>query len=218
MAVPLSLRCGRRPTPPSPCAGLFLSSAQKPPRRYIPHNPCEGMSPTKRLPANAYSQISNFQMFFAPRLMGPTISLASSDFLSARDSASGEITALERPWISETDQTITLPDRITKTNLTTHFPMAGSRQALPRVRRVGTTRTTYSQLDASTSEGSRPQHSMVFKRQKQSSMNGAVSRAGRCMMYAGPSARGSRSLVCFRTSSSDSSTTKWAVSPTRRTA
>src|SRR5262249_33044779 len=27
---------------------VFLSWAQKPPRRYIPHNPCEGMTPTKR--------------------------------------------------------------------------------------------------------------------------------------------------------------------------
>src|SRR5947209_6431883 len=27
---------------------VFLSWAQKPPRRYIPHNPCDGMSPTRR--------------------------------------------------------------------------------------------------------------------------------------------------------------------------
>jgi integrase len=27
---------------------IFLTWAQKPPRRYIPHNPCEGMMPTKR--------------------------------------------------------------------------------------------------------------------------------------------------------------------------
>jgi integrase len=34
----------------------------------------------------------------------------------------GEITALERPWIFETEQTITLPDRITKNKLDHTFP------------------------------------------------------------------------------------------------
>jgi integrase len=48
----------------------------------------------------------------------------------------GEITALERPWISETEQTITLPDRITKNKLDHTFPYgqiaAGIIEGAPR--------------------------------------------------------------------------------------
>ncbi len=101
---------------------IFLSWAQKPPRRYIPHNPCEGMSPTKRPSRKRVLSDIELSKVLRAALDGADNFSRIVGLLVCTGQRRGEITALERSWISEKEETITLPDRITKNKLDHTFP------------------------------------------------------------------------------------------------
>jgi len=101
---------------------IFLTWAQKPPRRYIPHNPCEGMTPTKRPSRKRVLTDAELARVLRAAIEGTDSFSRIVGLLVCTGQRRGEITALQRPWIAEVERTITLPERITKNKLEHTFP------------------------------------------------------------------------------------------------
>jgi integrase len=115
---------------------IFLSWSQKPPRRYIPHNPCEGMTTTKRPRRKRVLSDLELSKVLCTALEGTDNFSRIVGLLVCTGQRRGEITGLQRPWISETERTITLPDGITKNKLEHTLPYgeiaAGIIESAPR--------------------------------------------------------------------------------------
>jgi integrase len=101
---------------------IFLSWAQNPPRRYIPHNPCEGMAPTKRSSRKHVISDIELSKILRAALEGIDSFSRIVGLLVCTGQRRGEITALEWSWITETEKTVTLPERITKNKVCHTFP------------------------------------------------------------------------------------------------
>jgi integrase len=108
---------------------IFLSWAQKPPRRYIPHNPCEGMTSTKR-PARM-RKLNDAELAAVLRTaLGNTDAYSQIvALLILTGQRRGEITALEWPWINN-QRTITLPVWLTKNKTEHTFPYGNMASAV----------------------------------------------------------------------------------------
>src|SRR5262249_14732448 len=101
---------------------IFLSWAQKPPRRYIPHNPCEGMTPTKRPSRKKLITDQELAAILGTALKGTDHYSHIVALLAITGQRRGEIAGLQWPWIDETARTITLPDWLTKNKVEHCFP------------------------------------------------------------------------------------------------
>jgi integrase len=101
---------------------MFFRWCVKPPRRYLPHSPLEGVElpkPKKRKrilkPEEAKIAWQAAQGKGYP--YGTIVQL-----LQLTGQRRGEIANLRRPWINEKERTITLPDWVTKNKLEHTFP------------------------------------------------------------------------------------------------
>jgi integrase len=101
---------------------IFLTWAQKPPRRYIPHNPCEGMTPTKRPSRKRVLSDAELAKVLRAAIEGADSFSRIVGLLVCTGQRRGEVTALQRPWIAEAERTITLPEQITKNKLEHTLP------------------------------------------------------------------------------------------------
>jgi integrase len=101
---------------------IFLRWAQKPPRRYILHSPCEGMVPTKRPSRKRTLKPHELVAVYRAALKQEDSYNFIVALLLLTGQRRGEITTLRRMWINAADRTITLPDTITKNGIEHTFP------------------------------------------------------------------------------------------------
>ncbi len=103
-------------------AHIFLRWCVRPPRRFIPHNPLEGIyiaPPKKRKRVLKPEEI--------PKVWGAAESQGYPhgtvvQLLMLTGQRRSEIANLRRPWINEKERTITLPDWLTKNSKEHCFP------------------------------------------------------------------------------------------------
>jgi hypothetical protein len=87
---------------------VFLSWAQKPPRRYIPHNPCEGMSATRRPSRKRVLSNAELSAVLRTALEGTDAYSQIVALIACTGQRRGEITGLRWPWFDVRERTITL--------------------------------------------------------------------------------------------------------------
>jgi integrase len=109
---------------------VFLSWAQKPPRRYISHNPCEGMVATKRPARKRVLTDDELAAVYRTALKGEDAFSQIVAILILTGQRRGEIGALRRDWINPKERTITLPDFITKNKAEHKFPYGPTAAAI----------------------------------------------------------------------------------------
>jgi integrase len=117
-------------------ARIFLRWCVRPPRRYIPHSPLEGVQiepPKKRKRVLDEKEIPN--VWKAAMAYGYPYGTVVQ-LLLATGQRRGEIVGLRWPWINEKERVITLPDDITKNKKEHAFPygdvVAGILETVPR--------------------------------------------------------------------------------------
>jgi integrase len=118
-------------------ARIFLRWCVRPPRRYIPHNPLEGIqieAPKKRKRVLEDKEIP--RVWRAAEAQGyPYGSVVK--LLLATGQRRGEIANLRWPWINEKERLITLPDWLTKNKKEHVFPygdtVAAILETIPRL-------------------------------------------------------------------------------------
>jgi integrase len=103
-------------------ARTLLRWCARPPRRYIPHSPLEGLqlqTGTARKRVLEDWELTEVRQSAQEQGYphGPIVQL-----LILTGQRRGEIAALRRPWINEKDRTITLPDWLTKNGVEHVFP------------------------------------------------------------------------------------------------
>jgi integrase len=101
---------------------VFLRWAQKPPRRYIAHHPCEGMTPTKRPSRKRVLTEQELALVYRTALKREDSFAHIVALLILTGQRRGEIGTLKREWVNAKDRTITLPDFITKNGIEHTFP------------------------------------------------------------------------------------------------
>jgi integrase len=101
---------------------VFLGWCQKPPRRYIAHNPCEGMVPTKRKGRKRILTDAELATVFQAALEGPDTFSHIVALLILTGQRRGEIASLRTSWRNPPERLIKLPDHITKNCLEHTFP------------------------------------------------------------------------------------------------
>ncbi len=101
---------------------IFFSWVQKPPRRYLPHNPCEGMTTARRPSRKRKLTDPELATILKAALEGNDFISWIIALLVCTGQRRGEITALQWSWINSHDRTITLPDSITKNKSEHTFP------------------------------------------------------------------------------------------------
>jgi integrase len=101
---------------------VFLGWCQKPPRRYIAHNPCEGMVPTKRKSRKRVLSDAELGTIFQAALEGADTFSHIVALLILTGQRRGETASLRRSWCNAPERLITLPDHITKNGLEHTFP------------------------------------------------------------------------------------------------
>jgi integrase len=92
----------------------FLSWCQKPPRRYIPHNPCEGMAPTKRERRKRLLSDPELAAIFRAAFEGTDTFSHIVALLVLMGQRRSETASLRRSWCDRERRLITLPDHVTK--------------------------------------------------------------------------------------------------------
>jgi integrase len=101
---------------------VFLGWCQKPPRRYIAHNPCEGMVPTRRKARKRILNDAELAAVFRTALEG----IDAFSYIVAALVLTGqrrtEIASLCRTWCDSSQRLITLPETITKNKTANTFP------------------------------------------------------------------------------------------------
>jgi integrase len=103
-------------------AKIFFNWAQKPARRYVLTNPCEGMAPTKRPSRKRVLTDKELVAVYC------TATERDDDFsrivrlLILTGQRRGEVAALEWEWFEKTGCTITLPETVTKNRKDHTFP------------------------------------------------------------------------------------------------
>ncbi len=100
----------------------FLSWCQKPPRRYIAHNPCEGMAPTKRKARRRVLTGEELAAVFRTAMNGSEAFSRIVAVLVLTGQRRREIASLRRSWCVARERLITLPDHITKNKCEHTFP------------------------------------------------------------------------------------------------
>jgi integrase len=101
---------------------VFLGWCQKPPRRYIPHNPCEGMALTKRKARKRILTDAELAAVFKTAMAGTDTFSPIVALLILTGQRRAEIASLRRSWCNKTQRLITLPETITKNKVEHTFP------------------------------------------------------------------------------------------------
>jgi integrase len=101
---------------------VFLGWCQKPPRRYIPHNPCEGMAPTKRKPRKRILTDAELAAVLTTAMAGTDTFSPIVALLILTGQRRAEIASLRKSWCNEAERLITLPENITKNKVEHTFP------------------------------------------------------------------------------------------------
>jgi len=92
----------------------FLNWAKRPPRRYIPNNPLEGLLPTKRPSRKRKLAPHELVAVYRTALQAGNTFAHIVAFLVLTGQRRGEISHLHRTWFDPVQKTITLPETITK--------------------------------------------------------------------------------------------------------
>lgn len=100
----------------------FLAWCQKPPRRYIAHNPCEGMTPTKRKSRKRVLSDVELSAVLQTALEGTDTFSHIVALAILTGQRRSEIASLRRSWCNARERLITLPDHITKNGIEHTFP------------------------------------------------------------------------------------------------
>lgn len=100
----------------------FLAWCQKPPRRFIVHNPCEGMAPTKRQSRKRVLTDAELAAVFQTALEGADRFSHIVALAILTGQRRNEIASLRRSWCDSRERLITLPDHITKNGVEHTFP------------------------------------------------------------------------------------------------
>ncbi len=100
----------------------FLGWCQKPPRRYIAHNPCEGMAPTKRKSRKRVLSDDELSVVLHTALEGTDAFAHIVALAILTGQRRSEIASLRRSWCNTRERLITLPDHITKNGVEHTFP------------------------------------------------------------------------------------------------
>jgi integrase len=117
-------------------ARTFLRWCARPPRRFIPHSPLDGLQlQTGTARKRVLEDWELAKVWQSAQEQGyphgPIVQL-----LILTGQRRGEIAGLQRPWINQKDRTITLPDWLTKNGVEHVFPygdmVASILEALPR--------------------------------------------------------------------------------------
>jgi integrase len=101
---------------------VFLGWCQKPPRRYIAHNPCEGMVPTKRKGRKRILTDLELAAIYSTALEGTHTFSHIVALLVLNGQRRTEIASLRKTWCNASEQLITLPEHITKNKMEHTFP------------------------------------------------------------------------------------------------
>jgi len=106
-------------------ARTFFRWCVRPPRRYIPHSPLEGLQVITGKPRKRVLKDDELGKVWkaAEKQSYPYGTLVQLLVLTGQ--RRGEIVALRWPWINQKDQTITLPDWLTKNGKEHTFPYNG---------------------------------------------------------------------------------------------
>lgn len=103
-------------------AKIFFSWAQKPTRRYVLSNPCEGMAGTKRPSRKRVLSDKELAAVYCTAIEGDDAFSRIVTLLILTGQRRGEIAALEWEWFETTGCTITLPETLTKNKKEHTFP------------------------------------------------------------------------------------------------
>jgi integrase len=109
---------------------VFLGWCQKPPRRYIAHNPCEGMVPTKRKSRKRVLNDQELAAVYRTAIEGVDTFSHIVVLLILNGQRRTETASLDRSWFNTSDRTITLSDWITKNKQEHTFPYGDATEAL----------------------------------------------------------------------------------------
>jgi integrase len=101
---------------------VFLGWCQKPPRRYIAHNPCEGMAPVKRRGRKRILTDAELATIFATAMEGTDTLSHIIALLILTGQRRTETASLRKSWSNQAERLITFPDTITKNKLQHTFP------------------------------------------------------------------------------------------------
>jgi integrase len=102
----------------------FLAWCQKPPRRYIVHNPCEGMVPTKQKSRKRVLSDQELAAVYRAAIEGTDTFSSIVALLLLNGQRRLETASLDRSWFNTVERTITLPDWLTKNKQQHTFPYA----------------------------------------------------------------------------------------------
>jgi integrase len=117
---------------------VFLAWCQKPPRRYIAHNPCEGMVPVKRKRRKRLLSDTELAAVFRAAIEGLDTFSKIVALLILCGQRKTETVSLRRSWLDTSQKLITLPESITKNKLEHTFPYGTLAEAvLDRVSNLG---------------------------------------------------------------------------------
>jgi integrase len=100
----------------------FLGWCQKPPRRYIAHNPCEGMTPTPRRRRKRLLSDPELAAIFKVAIEGSDTFSHIVALLVLMGQRRTETASLRRSWCDPKQRLITLPDHVTKNGREHTFP------------------------------------------------------------------------------------------------
>jgi integrase len=100
----------------------FLGWCQKPPRRYITHNPCEGMAPTKRKSRKRLLSDAELSAVLHAALEETDAFSHIVALAILTGQRRSEIASLRRSWCDTRKRLITLPQHITKNGVEHTFP------------------------------------------------------------------------------------------------
>jgi integrase len=118
---------------------VFLGWCQKPPRRYIAHNPCEGMVPTKRKSRKRVLTDLELAAVYRTAIEGVDTFSHIVALLILNGQRRTETASLDRSWFNTSDRTITLPDWLTKNKQQHTFPYGDATQGIfERLANLGT--------------------------------------------------------------------------------
>jgi integrase len=118
---------------------IFLGWCQKPPRRFIAHNPCEGMVPTKRKARKRVLNDQELAAVYGTAIEGVDTFSRIVALLILNGQRRLETASLDRTWFNTKDRTITLPDWLTKNKQPHTFPYGPATEAvLKRTSNLGT--------------------------------------------------------------------------------
>jgi integrase len=111
-------------------ARIFLRWCVRPPRRYIPHSPLEGIQiPLPKKRKRVLSEIELRGVWKAAGSQGYPHGILTQ-LLITTGQRRGEIANLRWPWINERDRLITLPDWLTKNHKEHVFPYGDTTAAI----------------------------------------------------------------------------------------